>query len=188
MKLPFLAIKGEQRRAVGDAPRRSSCNGRKERGVLKVDCRGCTGEQDLAEQGCLKGIIHLMAAEPSGVKEILLSRDWEIAYDSECASILLHLAEVVRFGQGLDFHEPFDGCSSCRSNPRGVASRVMEALPRRAAELDGNLTLPMGGHGRTCEQCVSSQRTNLGHMSMLMSQAEELINKSAFRVVLNRDR
>lgn len=117
----------------------------------------------------------------------MLCKDWEIVYDKECVMVLGRLTEVIRFCYSLGFQQPFEDCSSCRSNPRSVIGRVVEALPMAAPELDCDRPTISGGHGKACEQCVRSLRLNLDHARVLLTQAEELVNKTAFRVVSNHE-
>jgi bacterioferritin-associated ferredoxin len=183
----IFSLKGRGGGPEGKTPGRSACAGKRARGVLVVDCHECHHPQDLADHNCLKGVLRLMAADPTGLHELMLCKDWEIVYDKECVMVLGRLTEVIRFCNGLAFQQPFDDCSSCRSNPRSVISRVIEALPQAAPELDSERPTPSGGHGRACEQCVRSLRSNLDHARVLLTQAEDLVNKTAFRVVTDRE-
>ncbi|MDW5563654.1 MAG: hypothetical protein SA339_10545 [Methanomassiliicoccus sp.] len=164
-------------------PMHPTCAGHRERGVLVVDCHGCRQKQDLTDQRCLKGIIRLMSAEASGIHGVMLCRDWEVVYDQECVDVLSGLGDIARFANGISFQQPFEDCSSCLSNPRTVISRVVDCLPQAAPELDTRYTRPSGGHGRACEQCVRSMRSNLDHAKLLLEQAGIVINKAAYRVV-----
>jgi len=164
---------------------RPACSGRRERGTLVVDCRGCRLKQDLAEPRCLKGVIRIMASEAPGIREIMLSRDWEIVYDRECADALSGVGDIIRFTNGITFQQPFEDCTSCLSNPRTVIARVVDSLPQPAPELGTHYSRPSGGHGRACEQCVRTLRINLDHVKHLLDLAEQRINKAAFRVVSN---
>lgn len=178
------------RRAAGPAERRAvrpSCAGRRERGALIVDCRGCRQKQDLADPRCLKGIIGIMASEAPGIREVMLSRDWEIIYDQECVEALSGISDIVRFANSIQFQQPFEDCSSCPSNPRTVIARMVDGLPRAAPEMDAWHTRPSGGHGRACEQCVRTLRSNLDHAKHMLDLAEMRINKAAFRVVSSDD-
>ncbi len=148
-----------------------------------MDCRDCRNTPDLADQTCLKGVLRLMASDPSGVREIMLSRDWEIVYDRECAMVMERLTEVIRFCNGLSFEQLFDDCDACPSNLRSTVSRVIEALPLASSELATDRPSPLGSHGRACEQCVRALRSNLDHARTLLDQADELVNKTAYRVV-----
>lgn len=183
MSINIFRTGGREERAEEKVPGRTACAGRKARGILTVDCRTCRHAQDLADQSCLKGVLRLLASDPAGVREIMLSRDWEIVYDRECVMILGRLTEVIRFCNGLTFERLFDDCAACPSNPRSVVSKVVEALPLAAAELDACHHSPSGGHGRACEQCVRTLRSNLDHARTLLDQAEHLVNKTAYRVV-----
>jgi hypothetical protein len=181
MSIDFFKIKRNcppERRTV-----RPACAGRRERGALIVDCHGCRQKQDLTDPRCFKGIIKLMSTEAPGVREVMLSRDWEIVYDQECADVLAGMGDIIRFANGINFQQPFEDCSSCMSNPRTIIARVVDGLPQSAPELDTRYTRPSGGHGRACEQCIRSLRSNLDHAKLMLERAEVQINKAAYRVV-----
>jgi bacterioferritin-associated ferredoxin len=182
MRINFLPIRIKPRPAERKTVR-PSCVGRRERGTLVVDCRGCRQKQDLADQRCFKGIIKIMSAEAPGIREVMLSRDWEIVYDQECADVLAGMGDIVRFANGINFQQPFEDCASCLSNPRTVIARVVESLPQASPDLDTRHSRPSGGHGRACEQCVRSLRSNLDHARNMLEQVEMQINKAAYRVV-----
>jgi hypothetical protein len=155
--------------------------------VLIVDCHECPRPQDLSDHNCLRGVLNLIASDPSGLREVMLSRDWEIVYDGECVTVLDRLCEVIRFCNGLSYQQLFDDCSTCRSNPSLVISRVVDALPQAAPDLDDASHTRSGGHGRACEQCARSLRSNLDHARALLSQGEDLANKTAYRVVTGNE-
>lgn len=186
MKINFLPIMRRDRPSE-KRTMRPVCAGRRERGALVVDCRDCRQKQDLADQRCFKGIIRLMSAEAPGIREVMLSRDWEMVYDQECANVLAAMGDIVRFANGISFHQPFEECSSCPSNPRTVIARVVDQLPHAAPELDTRYPRPSGGHGRACEQCVRSLCSNLDHARHMLEQAEMQVNRSAYRVVRSDD-
>ncbi len=178
------------RKAAGPAERRAvrpSCIGKRERGALIIDCRGCRQKQDLADPRCLKGIIRIMASEAPGIREIILSRDWEIIYDQDCVDALSAISDIVRFANSIQFHQPFEDCATCLSNPRTVIARMVDGLPRAAPEMDASFARPSGGHGRACEQCIRTLRSNMDHARHLLDLAETRINKAAFKVVSSND-
>lgn len=182
MRINFLPIKSKGRPAERRTVR-PACTGHRERGALIVDCHGCHQKQDLADPRCFKGVIKLMSAEAPGIREVMLSRDWEIVYDEECVDVLASMGDIVRFANSINFQQPFEDCSTCLSNPRTVIARMVDGLPKVAPELDTRYTRPSGGHGRACEQCVRSLRSNLDHARMMLDRAEMQINKAAYRVV-----
>jgi hypothetical protein len=187
MSIELFRIGRNEARAEERAPGRAACAGRKVHGILTVDCRNCRHAQDLADQDCLKGVLRLLASDPMGVREIMLTRDWELVYDQECVEIMGRLTEVIRFCNGLNFDRHFDDCAACPSNPRSVVSRIIEALPLAATELYGDQRGVLGDHGRACEQCVRTLRSNLDHARTLLDQAGQLVNKTAYRVVLDHE-
>ncbi|MBI0584090.1 MAG: hypothetical protein ISF22_07670 [Methanomassiliicoccus sp.] len=173
---------------MDSVPARPACSGRKIKGALLVDCQDCRQGQDLADRLCFKGVVRLMAAETPGIKEVTLSRDWQVVYGKDCVDVLFAMSEMIRFCNGLNFRLPFEDCASCPSNPRSVIARVTEALPRAAPELDTSFARQSGGHGRACEQCVGTLRSNLDHTRMMLDRAERIISKAAYRVVIIDDR
>lgn len=171
----------ERRRgaAVRPSPRRG-CEYLKRNGTIRVECTGCANGQNLDCPPCFKGVLRILANE-SEVREVLLARDWEIAYDQECVRALSAVAEVYRFCGGLSFSLPFESCPSCSANPRGLIGRVTDRLPQVVGQ-DAALLRP-GPHGRACEQCVQASRGNLEHVASLLLDAERKVARAAFRVV-----
>jgi hypothetical protein len=167
-------------------PGRSPCTMKRSNGVLRVDCRNCPQGQSLEDPVCLKAVVRALASD-QGIREVLLSRDWEVAYDRQCVEALSRLADVLKFCSVLSFHLPFEECAACSSNPKAVMGRVMEALPRAAPELDTEVLRLSVSHGRACEQCSSALKSNLDHVSVLLSEAERYINRVAYKVVLSGD-
>jgi hypothetical protein len=163
---------------------RPACSGHKDRNALIVHCQECRHGQDLGDQRCFKGVIRLLAADPSGVREVTLDRDWQITYGPECVDVLTGIGDIIRFCNGLSYQNPFDDCAACPSNPRSVVSRIVDCLPRAAPELDPRNSCPSGGHGKTCEQCARSLRSNLDHVHLMLERSERRINKVAYRVVM----
>ncbi len=186
MRINFLPFKRTERPSERRAAR-PACTGRRERGCLTIDCHGCRQKQDLTDPRCFKGVVRLLSAEAPGIREVMLSRDWEIVYDEECVDVLAAMGDIVRFANGINFQQPFEDCSSCPSNPRTVIAKVVDHLPRAAPELDARYPRPSGGHGRACEQCIRTLRTNLDHAQHMLEQAEVRINRVAYRVVRSDD-
>jgi hypothetical protein len=182
MRINFLSVKRSDRPSERRTARQV-CSGRRERGSLIIDCHDCRQKQDLTDPRCFKGIIRLLSAEPPGIREIMLSRDWEIVYDEECAEVLASMGDIIRFANGINFQQPFEDCTVCPSNPRTVIARVVDHLPLAAPELDTSYPRPSGGHGRACEQCVRALRINLDHAKHMLEMAEARINRAAYRVV-----
>jgi len=178
MQLGRLWGKGRGQ-AVRASPRRG-CEYRKSNGTVRVECTGCANGQSLDCPPCFKGVLRILANE-GGVREVLLARDWEIAYDQECVTALGAVAEVYRFCAGLSFSLPFESCPSCSANPRGLIGRVTDRLPQVVGP-DAARLRP-GPHGTACEQCVRTSRNNLEHIASLLCEAERKVARAAFRVV-----
>jgi hypothetical protein len=147
------------------------CKGSKSHGGLVIDCRGCRGKQDLAEERCLKGIVQLLALDFSGIDEIILSREWEIRYSRDCVSNLTLLAEVQRFLLGIIPQRQFDECAKCQMNPNVVAKRIVSSFSPTSLEIKWNIATPCGPHGKDCELCISSLAKDLEHARYLMANA-----------------
>jgi hypothetical protein len=101
----------------------------------------------------------------------------------ECVEVLSGMGDIIRFCNGLSFQSLFDDCVTCPSNPRSVISRVVDCLPRAAPEMDAQHSRPSGGHGRACEQCGRTLRSNLDHIHVMVERAEGRIHRAAYRVV-----
>lgn len=158
---------------------RHGCPHKKVDGIVRIDCQGCEHGQSLECPPCLRGALRILSNE-SGVKQVLLARDWEIAYDEDCVTALSSVAEAARFCSSLTFSLPFEDCPACAANPRGLIGRVMDQLPQGPGALG---TLRAGPHGLACEQCVRTSRSNLDHISAILVEAERLVTRAAFRVV-----
>lgn len=182
MRINFLPIRRSERPAEIRTVR-PTCAGHRERGSFIVDCHGCRQAQDLADPRCLRGMIRAMSAEAPGIREVMLTRDWEVVYDQECTDVLASMGDIIRFFNSISYQQLFEDCSSCPSNPRTVVARVVDCLPETAPELDTRFARPSGGHGRACEQCVRSLRSNLDHARLMLERTGSQINKAAYRVV-----
>ena len=172
----------------GDRPEerriaRAACTGHKDRNALIVHCQECRHGQDLGDQHCLRGVIRLMAADPSGIREVTLVREWQITYGLECVEVLTGIGDIIKFCNAISYQNLFDDCAACPSNPRSVVSRIVDCLPRAASDLDPRTPRPSGGHGKACEQCVRSLSSNLNHITHMLERSEGQINKAAYRVV-----
>lgn len=183
MKLDLGLFRKRTAAPVGRPSARRSCESRKSNGTLVVNCKGCPHEQSLESTACFKGVLKALSNE-TGVREILLSRDWEIVYDRDCVVVMESLAEVTKFCSGISFYPAFEDCASCPSNPRTIVSRVLEMLPQSYVPAAAS-SLRIGTHGTACEQCVRSLRLNLVHIEQLLSEAERKVARTAFRVVSN---
>lgn len=183
-RLSFLTGRTRQREEKSTSP---ACPGHNVRGTLTIDCRECKGEADLTSSRCLRRVIRTMASEAPGLTEVTLSRDWQVSYGSTCTEALNGWADVIRFCDGLNHHLPFEDCSSCRTNPMARMTRVVECLPSMAADMEHRNLASAGGHGRACEQCATTLRSNLDHVRSLVDRADALANRSAYRVVISHD-
>lgn len=181
MKIELGSLWGRGRGAAVRPAARRGCEYRKSNGAVRVECDGCANGQNLNCPPCFKGVLRILANE-SEVREVLLARDWEIAYDIECVRALSAVAEVNRFCSGLTYSLPFESCPSCAANPRGMISRVTERLPQGVGSELASQLRP-GPHGTACEQCVRTSKNNLEHIASLLSEAERKVARSAFRVV-----
>lgn len=149
--------------------------------MLRIECRGCPNAQSLENPTCFKGVLRVLAVE-NGVRRILLSRDWEIIYTADTVAVLIEMAEIVRFCNGLSYELPFEDCRDCTSNPRILVSRTVESLPLLIPEADG-VPLQNGGHGVACEQCIKCTRSNLEHVRYLLLEIERQVTRAAYRIV-----
>jgi hypothetical protein len=183
MKLALWSRKeGSDGSSAGGLAERRICDYRKEEGTIKINCRDCSQTPTVDNVLCFKGMLRIISSE-SGVREVVLCKDWEIVYDRECVNVLHGVTDVVRFCSGLVFHLPFEECQACSSNPRSIANKVIDNLPRGDAGLVTAFSLGGGGKGLACDNCVRTTRSNLEHISLLLNEAERRITRTAFKVV-----
>ena len=179
--MSIMTKKGERPPVKGN--RNAGCPCTRSRGALIVQCRECSGSQDLTDPACLRKVLISMATESSAVGEIVLSSHWEIRYDGACADALTGLAEALRFLRGVGGEGRFEECPSCPSNPSSVAERASASIPSASPELVEGFKVSPGPHGRACEQCAQTTEANLRHARTLLSAAHSAVNRAAFRVV-----
>ena len=149
---------------VGEsAPRR--CNHRRSDRSLWVDCARCQGAQDLRNDECRTAVIDALSREWA-VDEIVLSRDSDVLYSSDCAELLSRMAGLVRLCRKLSESSPVRSeCGGCLQNPRMVLSDIGDRALAHPIDLDLELPLTRirGDEGcRTCsdrlESCVEQVR------------------------------
>lgn len=181
MKLTLGMWKGKRTKLPERPIGRRSCEYHKNNGIIEVCCQDCAQTQNLENPTCFRGVLRILSSE-TGVREVLLARDWVISYDRECVETLGSLAEVIRFCNGLPYRCSLEECPSCSSNPRAIIARIIDRLPQ-TVETSSMISLRTGGHGLTCEQCVRATRSNLDHIALLMNETEKKVARTAFRVV-----
>jgi len=149
------------------APKR--CNHQRVDRSLWVDCAGCQGAQDLGNDECRTAVIDVLSREWA-VDEIVLSRDSDVLYSSDCAEVLSRIAGIVRLCREMSASGPTrPECGECRLNPKTVLSSMEDRVLSHPMDLsvDLHLTIPKRDAGcRVCserlESCVEQVRKELG--------------------------
>jgi len=97
-------------------------------GALIIECRGCRGAQDLADQGCMRCALKALSGSPS-FESLVLSRSQDIAYTGRCIQVLRDLADAVRLCQEGVPPTSERACVNCPYRPSLLLERMADSIP-----------------------------------------------------------
>jgi len=163
---------------------RSDCQYSREAGELIIDCRSCTGGQDLHDEKCFRSVLRALASGAE-VKRLILSGNWEVSYGGDCVRALCSLASVVRFCRELSKTPvKFQDCRGCALSPGRFFGQLVDRLPVVPNENQlSSIKIQSGKHQRACMECIDRSRSKLLQMGSAIEELGKGVARSAFMVV-----
>ncbi|MEM0449514.1 MAG: hypothetical protein QW520_06825 [Methanomassiliicoccales archaeon] len=148
-------------------------------GEVRIDCRDCSGPQDLKEQMCMRCCLKSFQ-EASNCEKIILSRYIDVAYEGPSIEIIIELSEIAqlcRMPIGVENHL----CKNCSSRPSLIFGELADSIP---FSLTGKNNLKsVRQANEKCYNCVNRINDHLSHINSRLKTIEKKVQKRAFMVI-----
>jgi hypothetical protein len=149
-------------------------------GALIIDCRDCTGAQDLVDQGCMRCALRALSRAPS-FQSLVLSNSQDVAYDGGCVQVLRDLSDAVRMCREGIPRGPDRSCSNCPGRPSLLLERMADSIPY---QWDGQAPRCLPAQPRAkCAACSEKVNDIFSAVLAKMRCIERSSSREAFMVV-----